>query len=60
MVLTGLQILQILITANGLMINGQKLLVTLGGKELTGDELKDKIAQAIIEVEFNRDNDREP
>ena len=42
---------------NGLIINGQKLAVTLGGEELTNDEIINKIDLAILQVQLNRDND---
>lgn len=42
---------------NGLIIAGQELKVTLGGKELTDEEINTKIDEAILQVELNRDND---
>ena len=52
-----LLVVQALQTINGLVIEGQKLAVTLNGKELTNEELEDKIDLAILEIQLNRDND---
>ena len=48
--------LAILSVLNGLFINGQKLAVTLGGKELTDEELRDILNNIRLKVEANRDN----
>jgi len=42
---------------NGLVIEGQKLAITLDGEELTNEEIIEKIDEAILEIEMNRDND---
>lgn len=42
---------------NSLFINGQKLAVTLGGKEITDAELKALIEKALLQVAANRDKD---
>ena len=42
---------------NGLIINGKKLAVTLGGEELTNEEIIEKIEIAKLQVALNRDND---
>jgi len=57
MAINPLLIIQALQTVNGLIIEGQKLAVTLNGKELTNEELEAKIDLAILAIEFNRDND---
>ena len=51
------EIVAALALANGLVINGQKLAITLNGKELTNDEIVEKIDLAILEVQMLRDND---
>ena len=55
--MTGSEIIGLIASINGLIIEGQKLAVTLNGEELSNEELDQKIDAAILEVEFNRDND---
>ena len=55
--MTGAEILGIINTLNGLVVAGQKLAVTINGKELTNEELNELIDEARLAIEFNRDND---
>ena len=57
MPLNPLLVVQILQTVNGLIIEGQRLAVTLNGREISNEELEDKIDLAILQVEMNRDED---
>ena len=54
--ITPADALAILSLLNGLFINGQKLAVTLGGKELSDEELRDILSDVRLRVEANRDN----
>lgn len=55
--MSGAEIIALIATLNGLVIEGRRLAVTLDGEELSNDELDMLIDEAILEVEFNRDND---
>jgi len=57
MAINPLLVIQILQSVNGLIIEGQRLAVTLNGKELTNEELEAKIDAAILEIQLNRDTD---
>ncbi len=50
------EIIGLLATINGLIIDGQKLAITLGGKELTNEELAARIDAIKIQIAYNRDN----
>jgi len=55
--MTPADILGAMALINGLIINGQKLALTLGGEELTNEQIIEKIDLAILQVELNRDKD---
>lgn len=50
-------ILAALSIVNGLVINGQKLAITMNGVELNDEQLKAYIESAIVQIELNRDTD---
>ena len=54
--ITPADALAILSVLNGLFISGQKLAVTLGGKELCDEELRDILSNVRLRAEANRDN----
>jgi len=55
--MTPSDVLAALSLINGLIIQGQKLAITLDGEEMTNEELYEYIDEAILQIELNRDND---
>ena len=50
-------ILAALTLVNGLVIEGQKIAITLNGEEMSNEELLEYIDEAILQIELLRDND---